>query len=347
MNGKIEIIIRPLAFILLATILCGIIFEIAGFSAILMFNSILDGAFLGSRSLEKSLRWALPLFITAVGVGISFRCGFFNIGAQGQFYMGSVCAVYVTEYMSGANAVIVIPLGMIAGMTGGALWSLWPGYLKIRYGVDEVITTLMSNFIAGLILVYVTSGPLKDQSGSGQQASTKILPSELRISDASGVSLTIILITIGVGITGWLLVNRTSFGTLSSLAGRNPTMLKYQGGKIWQLGLASFIISGMLAGLSGSIELFGPSGRVVSGFLPTHGFTAILVALVASYAVIGTAFSALFFGGLFSAAIFLPILTSLPTSAIDLFNAIIALLITARITLGKNFLRNRWGHSHD
>ena len=328
-----------MAFILLATVLCGAIFEIAGYSALVMFNSILEGAFLGRGALEKSLRWAFPLFVTAVGVGISFRCGFFNIGAQGQFYIGAICAAFAADFLIGTPAVLAVPLGMLAGMAGGALWALWPGYLRLRSGTDEVITTLMGNFIAGFILVYVTSGPLKDPSGSGQQASTRILPSEFRISDSHGVSTAIIAIAVTVGLIGWLLVNRTAFGTLAGLAGRNPTMLRFQGGRIWQLGISSFLISGALAGLAGSVELFGPSGRLASGFLPAHGFTAILIALVANFAVSATAIAALFFGGLFSAALFLPILAGLPASAIDLFNAAIALLITARFTLGNSIHR--------
>ena len=342
MIGKLEAVVKPLAFILLATAICGIIFEIAGYSTVLMLESILDGAFLGRRSLEKSLRWALPLFITAVGVGISFRCGFYNIGAQGQFYIGAICAAFVAEFMTGAPAVIVIALGMMAGMAGGALWAFWPGYLRLRSGTDEVITTLMGNFIAGLILVYTTSGPLKDPSGSGQQAATRMLPPDLRISDSTGVSPGIIAIAAIVGITAYLLVNRTAFGPLAGLAGRNPTMLRFQGGNIWQLGLTSFLVSGALAGLAGSVELFGPSGRIASGSLPAHGFTAILVALVASYTVLATALAALFFGGLFSASLFLPILAGLPASAIDLFNAIIALLITAKIMIGTKIPRIPW-----
>ncbi len=345
MIGRLEAVLRPLAFILLATVLCGIVFEFAGYSALTMFDSIVQGAFLGRGALEKSLRWALPLFITAVGVGISFRCGFFNIGAQGQFYMGAVSAAFAADLMTGAPAALAVPLSILAGMAGGALWALWPGYLRLRSGTDEVITTLMGNFIAALILVYVTSGPLKDPSGSGQQASTKMLPPEFRISGSDGVSPAIVAIAAVVGVTGWLLVNRTAFGTLASLAGRNPTMLRFQGGKIWRLGLMSFLVSGALAGLAASVELHGPSGRIASGFLPGHGFTAILVALVASYAVAATALAALFFGGLFSAAIFLPILAGLPASAIELFNAVIALLITANIGMRtgiRRFLPRRW-----
>ena len=339
MLHRFEPVLRAITFIALALILCGIIFEFAGFSSLLMFESVLDGAFFRNNAFEQNLRWALPLFITATGVAISFRCGFFNIGAQGQFYMGAICAAAAADALNGAPAAIVVPLCFLAAMTGGGLWSAWPGYLRLKYGTDEVITTLMGNFIAGLLLVYVTSGPLKDPSGSGQQASSRPLAEAYRISDSYGVSPTIIAIAAIVALVMWVLVNRTSFGVLASLAGRNPTMIQFQGANLWKLGLSSFVISGALAGLAGCIELFGPNGRIASGFLPTHGFTAILIALVANLSVIGTIVASLFFGGLASAALFLPILAGLPAAAIDLINASIALFITARSGLLNRLLR--------
>ena len=197
----------------------------------------------------------------------------------------------------------------------------------------------MGNFIAGLLLIYVTSGPLKDPSGSGQQASSRPLAAMYRISDSYGISSTIIIIAAVVAVVMWVLVNRTSFGLLASLAGRNPTMVRFQGAKLWKLGLSSFLISGALAGLAGSIELMGPNGRIASGFLPTHGFTAILIALVANMSVLGTVAASCFFGGLASAALFLPILAGLPAAAIDIINASIALFITAKSGLLDRLLR--------
>jgi len=177
--------------------------------------------------------------VAAAGVALSFRCGFFNIGAQGQFYLGAICAAFVVDRLAGAPAVVVVPLGFAAAMAGGALWAAWPGFLRLRWGTDEVITTLMGNFIASLLLVYVTSGPLKDPSGSGQQASSPMLPATYRISDSSGVSPTLLAIAAVVAVAMWLLVNRTAFGVLTSLAGRNPIMARYQGAPEWRLGLSS------------------------------------------------------------------------------------------------------------
>ncbi len=339
MKPNLGAALRTLAFVLLALALCGAIFEFAGYSALRMFEAIVEGAFLRSGGWEQSLRWGLPLFITATGVAISFRCGFFNIGAQGQFYIGAICAAFVTHWLDGMPAAVVLPATFFAGMAGGAVWALWPGYLRLRSGTDEVITTLMGNFIAALVLVYVTSGPLKDPSGTGQNAASPLLPEIYRISDSKGISPAIVGIALTVVLASWILANRTPFGMLASLAGRNPTMVRYQGAKLWTLGLSSFVISGALAGLAGTIELLGPNGRIVSGFLPAHGFTAVLIALVANLSVMGTAVVSLFFGGLASAAIYLPILAGLPAAAIDIFNAAVALFITAKSGLLERVLR--------
>jgi simple sugar transport system permease protein len=188
MRARLIAVARALAFVLLALVLCGIIFEFAGYSAPLMFESIAEGAFLNPGAAEHSLRWALPLFITATGVAISFRCGYFNVGAQGQFYMGAIAATFVVDGMRGEPAALVIPLTFLAGIVGGALWALRPGVLKVRSGTDEVITTLMGNFIAQLLLVYFTAGILKDPSGTGQVMASRPLGAAYRISSSSGLS---------------------------------------------------------------------------------------------------------------------------------------------------------------
>lgn len=338
----IATIIRAIVFITIALALCGLVFQLAGYSAPSMFSSILQGAFLRSGGFTQSVRWGIPLFITACGIVLSFRCGFFNIGAQGQFYMGAICSTFAATWLHGAPALVLVPAAFAAGILGGALWSLWPGVLRFRYGTDEVITTLMGNFIAGVLLVYVTTGPLKDPGGSGQQSSSKPLEAAYRISTSTGISPTIIIIAAAVALMMWLLINRTAFGILSGLAGRNPIMLRWQGANVSRIGLASFVIAGALAGLSGTIEVFGPNGRLIGGFLPAHGFTAVLIALVANLSIVGTVIAALFFGGLASAALYLPIMAGLPSSAIDIINAAIAMFITAKsefLTFILNFTR--------
>jgi len=339
MSGRLLAVARALAFVLLALVLCGAIFEASGFSSVLMFQSIAEGAFESPDALMNSLRWALPLFLTAAGVVISFRCGYFNVGAQGQFYLGAIGTTFVVTWLNGAPALLVVPLALAAGIAAGMVWAAWPGLLRIRSGTDEVITTLMANFIAGLVLIWVTSGPLKDPSGTGQVSASRPVALAYRISDSSGVSPAILGIVLICAVLVWLLVNRTAFGVLSSLAGRNPVMITWQGASLPRLGLAGFLLSGAFAGLAGAVEILGPNGRLVSGFEPTHGFTAILIALVAGLSVSGVVAVALFFGGLAAASLYLPVIAGLPAAAIDVINASIALFITARAIPLPDWLR--------
>ena len=323
-------VLRTLGFVLLALLLCSAIFEFAGYSAWLLLVNIAEGAVLSPGAALTSIRWALPLSITAVGVLICFRSGFFNIGAQGQFYFGAIACTFAAESLAGLPPTAVIPLAVGAGMAGGALWSAWPGYLRIRFGTDEVITTLMGNFVAALALLYVTSGPLKDPSGSGQTSASRPVEAAYRISNASGVSATIVVLAALVILLGWLLMNRTALGALMRLAGRNPIMVTWQGARLPTIGMTAFLIAGALAGLSGSVEVLGPNGRLVSDFLPAHGFTAVLIALVAGGSVAASALISLFFGGLAAASLYLPVIAGLPAAAITMINAAIALFITAR-----------------
>lgn len=109
MTSRLFAVVRALAFVLLALVLCGAIFEAAGYSSLLMFQSIAGGAFTTPEALLNSLGWALPLFVTAAGVVVSFRCGYFNVGAQGQFYLGAIGAAFAVEWLNGAPAFVVIP----------------------------------------------------------------------------------------------------------------------------------------------------------------------------------------------------------------------------------------------
>ena len=330
MNARLFPVVRALAFVVVALLACAIVFQLAGYPSAGMFAAIAEGSFLAPHAIVHTIRWAMPLFITALGVLVAFRCGYFNIGAQGQFYAGAIAAAFVADAFHAGPPLLVVPLVIIAGIAGGALWALWPGLLRVYSGTDEVITTLMGNFIATLGLVYVASGPLKDGSGSGEVAAARPVADALRISTSSGVSITLVAIVAIVGVLMWLVVDRTAFGVLGSLAGRNPVMVVWQGARSSQIGLGAFLFSGALAGLAGALELLGPSGRLLSGFAPALGFSAVRVALVAGLTGSAAAVAAIFFGGLAAASLYLPVIAGFPAAAIDMINAAITLLITAR-----------------
>jgi ABC-type uncharacterized transport system permease subunit len=334
-------VLRAVGFIAIALALCAAAFALAGFPIGMMAQSIVAGAVGSPSALQNSLRWALPLLITSLGVVVTFKCGFFNVGAQGQFYIGAIGTAFVCDALRGAPAFVVIPLAIVAAIAGGACWALWPGVLRVRWHTDEVITTLMGNFIATLFLLAVVTGPLKDPAGTGQSSSSRPIDLAYRISESGGVSLPIIAIALAATLIIWLLMNRTAFGVLADLAGRNPVMMSWLGADQQRLGLIAFAISGGLAGLAGAVECLGPNGAIIAGFLPVHGFTAILIALVGNLTIVGDAIAALFFGGLAAASVYLPILSGLPSAAIDVINATIALFITARVWPSPRRLRQR------
>ncbi len=308
-----------------------LIMGISGYSVTEVFSGSLQGAVTAKGAPSSTVRWAIPLFLIALGVTIGFRAGFFNIGGQGQFYVGACSALAVSLGWRTGPGVLVILLGTLAAMASGAVWSFIPGYLRVRFGTDEVLTTLMMSFIGMLVLQYLTAGPMRNPAGSGQTAASERIPDAYRITGSSGVSLTVLLI---VGVTAaliWILLERTRFGLRVDLAGRNATMARWQGINVRRVGLASFVLAGALAGLAGAVELYGPAARLVTGFSPTVGFNAVVVALVGLLSVPGVAAAALFFGGLQSAVLFLPIVSDLPPSALVLLHGTVALLVTIRV----------------
>ena len=144
------------------------------------------------------------------------------------------------------------------------------------------------------------------------------------------MSLVLLAIVVLTGAAVWVLLERTRFGLSVDLAGRNPVMARWQGINVRRVGLTSFGLAGALAGLAGAMELFGPAARLITGFSPTVGFNAVVVALVGLLSVPGVALSALFFGGLQSAILFLPIVTDVPPPALVVLNGMVALLVTIR-----------------
>ena len=332
-------VIRTLIILASTFIIAAVIFGLAGYDVAKVVDGVVRGAITATGALTSTLRWAIPLTLLGLSVIISFRAGYFNIGAQGQFYVGAMGGLAIAMWFPDAPPLLVIPLAMVTGTITGTLWSLFPGWLRVRFRTEEVLTTLMLNFIAVLLLQWVTGGPFRDASGSGEVTASWPINPDYRIATSSGVSATMLIITALVVLGSWLLINRTSFGLQSTLTGRNPLMARWQGVRVERTGLMAFGISGAIAGLAGSLELLGPQGRLVGGFSPDIGFTAVLVGLVGLLSVPGVVMAALFFGGLSSAVLFLPIVTPLPRSALDLLEGLIALLITARLYVPSFILK--------
>ncbi len=330
---------RAVAFavfpVFLAVGLCLALFWLSGYDALNVASGVLEGALTGKGSIIQTVRWAMPLLLLALGFMFSVRAGEFNIGGQGQMMLGALGAVVVALLMPGPSY-LIIPLAILLGMLSGAVWSGFAGWLKVRHGADEVIVTLMMNFVAALLISWITTGPLKDPATRGDTASTPRIDGSLRLSGSDGVSISLLIILAVAVVLAWLIAERSRFGLQSRYAGETPEAARWQGMKVERLKLEAYLLCGVFAGLAGALEVLGPNARLVTGATPTIGFTALVVTIVGMRNVFGIVIASLFFGGLQAATLFLPIVSDLPTSGLRIIEGAIALLITARF-----FWRNK------
>ena len=330
MTGGLQRLASTVVLVVVSFLMTTLILWISGYRVGEVFSGVIQGSLTATGAATSTIRWSIPLLLIGLGVVIGFRAGFFNIGGQGQFYVGACSALAVSLGWRDGPALLVVLCGTLAAVIAGTAWSLLPGYLRVRFGTDEVLTTLMMSFIGALVLQYLTAGPMRNPAGTGQTAASERIPEAFRITDGSGVSATVLLLVGGTAVLVWLLLERTRFGLAMTLVGRNPTMARWQGIDVRRVGLGTFALSGALAGLAGAVELYGPAGRLVTGFSPEVGFTAVVVALVGLLSVWGTAAAAVFFGGLQSAILFLPIVTDLPPPALVLLHGMVAFLVTVK-----------------
>ena len=322
--------IRVISPIALAFCLGFILFAATGYDIAEVVNGLWQGAIAAPGSLEQSIRWAIPLVIISFGIVITLRAGEFNIGAQGQVLLGGLGAASAALLLPDWPPLLIVPLALLVGIIGGALWSAIAGFLKVYFKADEVINTLMLNFIAMLLIQWVTTGPLKDDATRGETASTPRVDDLFRLSDGRGVSLELILIVLIAALLAWLIIERSPFGLKSKLVGSSPRAAAWQGLRIKRIQLTTYLLTGAFAGLAGALEVLGPSARLVTGATPTLGFTAIVVAIVGMLRVPGALLAALFFGGLQAAILYLPIVSRLPSSGLRIIEGLVALLITAQ-----------------
>ena len=330
MTGGLQRLASTVVLVVVSFLMTTLILWISGYRVGEVFSGVIQGSLTATGAATSTIRWSIPLLLIGLGVVIGFRAGFFNIGGQGQFYVGACSALAVSLGWRDGPALLVVLCGTLAAVIAGTAWSLLPGYLRVRFGTDEVLTTLMMSFIGALVLQYLTAGPMRNPAGTGQTAASERIPEAFRITDGSGVSATVLLLVGGTAVLVWLLLERTRFGLAMTLVGRNPTMARWQGIDVRRVGLGAFALSGALAGLAGAVELYGPGARLVTGFSPEVGFTAVVVALVGLLSVWGTVASAVFFGGLQSAILFLPIVTDLPPPALVLLHGMVAFLVTVK-----------------
>ena len=297
--------------------------------------ALVQGSVGSLRALSETINNSTPFIIAGVSIALAFRTGLFNIGATGQMMAGGLAATWVGFVMDGPG-ILQIPLALIAGLVGGALFGAIPGVLKARTGAHEVITTIMLNYIASFTILWALDTELFQRPDRTDPISKFIskastlprlfgfLGDRKDLFAHSGI-LIALLCVLGY----WWFLERSKMGFEFQAFGQNPDAAEYAGMRAKRLTMLGMIVAGAIAGLAGAIEILGRYGYASQNFAGTIGFDAIAVALLGRSTPLGTMFSAILFGALQSGGREMQVETDVAIDLIVVLRALIVMFIAA------------------
>ena len=304
---------------------------LTGGHPVLAYGGLWEGSLGRPGSISETLVWSTPYILAGLAVGLAFRGGLFNIGAEGQLSVGALTAAWVGFAVQGVPWPLHLLLAMAAGALAGAVWAGLAGFLKARTGAHEVITTIMLNYVALLGTGYLLSGLLKDPSPFVVVAQTPKVLESARIpalmADAR-VHWGLIL-ALGLAVVCWWLLFRSTIGFAIRTVGLNPSAARYAGISISKTIVLTMALSGALAGLAGAIEVLGVNYYHSPGFSVGYGFDSIAVALLGKSHPLGVIPAALLFGALRAGATRMQFVSQIPIDVISIVQGIIMLLVAA------------------
>ncbi|MGE5588137.1 MAG: ABC transporter permease [Clostridia bacterium] len=319
----------PVIAVMLALMLGAVLVRLGGKSPAAAYSALVRGAFGGVGNLAETLINVTPLIFTGLAVALSFRCGLFNIGAEGQLIMGQVVSAWVGFALAGLPAFVHMPLALVAGVAAGAVWGAVPGYLKARLGVHEVINTIMMNYIALYFSHYLVIGPLK--APGPLPVTPTIAPAARlwRFLPPTRLHLGVILAMVAVWLVYYVLF-QTTLGYEIRAVGENPEAARYGGISVRRNIVLAMVMSGGLAGAAGAVQVLGLQYKFLDIFSFTgYGFDGIAVALLGRNHPLGVLAAACLFGTLARGAILMQSIARIPKEIIGIVQATIVLFVAA------------------
>jgi simple sugar transport system permease protein len=286
----------PLIAIALTLVTVGILFAIMGKNPIAALNVYFLEPLTDPYSLAEIAVKAAPLVMIAVGLSLCYIANIWNIGAEGQFLVGAIAGSWLAVRTNGTDAgVWVLPVMLILGALGGALYAMIPAFCKIRFGASEILTSLMLVYVAYYGMDYLVRGPWRDPHGLNFPTTAPFDPVATVPALIEGSRLhagTLVALVVVMIIT--VMLGRTIMGFEIKLIGAAPKAARFSGFNSDQLVLLTFAVSGALAGLAGIIEVAGPIGYLQPDISPGYGFTAIIVAFLGRLNPVGILIAGLF-----------------------------------------------------
>ncbi len=319
----------PFAAIPIALGIGAIVLLIAGYDPVQAYIAMWQGAFKDKTAIAEVLIKATPLIFIGAGLAIAFRCSIWNIGAEGQFYAGAVAATAVGIYLGVLPKIILVPLVLIAGAVSGALWGMIAAFLKNRFGANEVVTTIMLNYIAIFITGWLVTGPMIETKGFFAQTAKISENARLwRFMPPTRLHLGFIIALL-VAVALYILIFKTSLGYTIRAVGVNPEAARYAGINVKQKALLAMALSGGAAGLAGAVEISAISYRLYQLISPGFGFDGIAVSLLVNNNPLGVIFSGILFGALRSGAEVMQMNAKVPSVLVNFIQGLVVLSVVA------------------
>jgi len=278
----------------------------------------------------ESLVVTTPYLFTGVAVALGFRAGLFNIGAEGQVLVGAIAAGWAGWTFTGLSPWIHVPLAMLIGALAGGVWGFVPGFLKVRTGAHEVITTIMMNYVAYYLIYYLISAPLRDPNEVTPKTPWILESAHLYRFFPDPIRFHLgFFIAIAVAILAWFVLFKTTWGYELRTVGLNPNASRYAGMNITVVTIAAMALSGAIAGMAGASEILGVTWRQSQALATGYGFDSIALALLAQNHPLGVILTALLFGFLRSGSRLMQLSAGTPVYIINILQAFIILFIAA------------------
>lgn len=329
-------VLGTVMMVVVALLIGAILVVLSGNSPLEAYSMMLKGAFGGQQKITELFVKLIPTLIMALGVSIAYRAQLWNIGAEGQFIMGSVASMAVALYVP-VPMIIRIPLSFIVAVLAGGLWAGLAGWLKTRFNSNEVITTLMLNYIASYFLLYLINGPMQDPYSDLSQSD--LVPEGMRLGKLLGetyrlhTGLFIMIAIVIIMIFFW----KTSLGYKIDLTGQGEKVATYAGVNVKRTVIITMVISGAFSGIAGWIETFGINYRLMDGIAGDAGNIATIVALLGSLNVYGIIAAAGFFSVLLCGGATMQRMTEVPYSVVDVIQGLIIIFVIAKNTVWQKF----------
>jgi len=271
---------------------------VAGANPIEAYGAFVVVPLTSQFTLLEILVTATPILLTGAAVAIAFRAGYWNIGAEGQLLLGAVMAAGIGPLVGGLPPILALPIMIAGGALGGAAWALVPALLRVRFGIDEVVTTLLLNPVALLLVNGLLHGPWRDPVTGFPESPRIAVSAEFpSLIDRSRLHLGFLLALVVIGVA-WYVLSRTPAGLRLRAAGLSPHGARFAGIDVSRTLLGAALVSGAIAGIAGVSEVAGIQNRLTGGLSPGHGYTGIVVATLGTLSMPGVAMAAIFLGDL-------------------------------------------------